>query len=77
MIVCVVLLTLACVIAPKAFFIKVLVRLLNEKELATREHSVLILIPSVVWISQYIHSLAINYRLIRYVREMGFVATFR
>ena len=55
---------------------KVLVRFLNEKELAAREHPVLILIQCVVWISQYIHRLAVNSRLVLYVRERGLVAPF-
>ena len=44
---CLFLFTLASVIATKRYH-KVLVRFLNEKELAAREHSVIILIQTVV-----------------------------
>ena len=63
--------TLALMIA----LIRVSASLLNEKKLVAREHSVLIFVQSVVRISQLIHSLAIAYGLVRYVREGGFVAT--
>ena len=72
MIVCVVL-HVAILIATKRHHIG-FSAFLHKKELVAREQSVLILIQSVVLISQYIHQLAINYRLIRYVRERGLVA---
>ena len=48
----------------KSVIIRVLASLLNDKELVAREHSVLIVVQSVVRISQLIHSLAIDYRLV-------------
>ena len=55
--------------------IRVLASLLNEEKFVAREHSAIIVVQSVVRISQLIHSLAIDIRLIRYMREGGFAAT--